>query len=554
MRLVFCRADLILEVYERNFINQHNINMKKLIEIPENYTVDIEQAIYDAFGNHEEITKYVNILLDDYSQHVGAMESHHIFPKAIFGDNDIVVDLPINKHFMAHIALHRGYMFKENRIPRVTQSTASAVTAFLRTNNFRLHQLKKLTEEELIEYSFMVEEARKTNSEKSIGCKHYTNLETGQIIFAKECPPGFVRGNKHNKRHFTNPERTMHKMFIPGTEPDGWVSGGTLGVNAGSKHYFDPVTDKLKFTATPEDWYVPYSPCAGKGTYKNIVTDEIRRFETAPSDEWITHNPTTGNMRIYNTETNENKFISMDSELPDGWRHGMSPDVCDKMKGRIEVYDLINNEYKWTREELFDPETMLRQGSHTGWTVIYNVETRQHKWHADKENIPEGWAIGRIDMPSGFIVGYNIETKEIDRFQSEDDIPEGWQKGIPYEMVWIYDTSGKESWVTIQRAEELELFGWEYGRPSMLNNKHNQNNLHIHNPITKEKKTIKQGQTLPDGWVFGLLKNSRPAYKGKKAYHCPTTKQHDYFSDMNDVPTGWVIGTGKKKPRKVLNE
>lgn len=525
--------------------------MTKLLEIPANHLDNIEQAIYDVFGRCAEIEQYVEIVLADYSDWDNAVELHHIFPQAVFGENTITVAIPIHKHFLAHISLYNGYMKHENRLSRIVQSFASGVTAFCRNNNHRLEHIKNLSEDDLLEYAYMVEEARKANSEKSIGCTHFTNIETGKIIFAKECPQGFVRGNKHNKLQYTNPERTICKMFVPGTEPEGWINQGLLGRNAGAKHYIDPTTNKLRFTANPEDWFIPYSPCTGTRHYKNIITGEVKRFENAPNEDWIAHNPNSEMLRVYNIETNQNSFISVDEDIPDGWAYGMSPDICEKLRGRIEVYDLINNEYKWTREELFDSETMIRQGSHTGWTVIYNEDTREHKWHPDRENVPCGWKIGRIDMPSGYVLAFNIESKKVDRFQTDADIPDGWQKGIPYEMIWIYNKeTEKESWVPIHRAEELCQQGWEYGRPSMANNNHNGGNFHIYNPETKERATIKDKNDLPDGWIFGLLKNSKPAYKGKKAYHDPVSKQYDYFSNESDVPDGWIRGTGIKKPRK----
>ena len=55
----------------------------------------------------EIFISYIDLCIKykDFAKVVGKTESHHIFPVAIFGDNDIRVNFPIKEHFNAHVLL-----------------------------------------------------------------------------------------------------------------------------------------------------------------------------------------------------------------------------------------------------------------------------------------------------------------------------------------------------------------------------------------------------------------------------------------------------------------
>lgn len=527
------------------------MNQVELMTIPDNVAEDIESAIYQCFGRNADIEEYVRIVLSEYDGVDDISEYHHIFPRAIFGDNDIEVLIPVKEHFKAHVYLFKGYSKSTSMNGRVMQAIAGGVAAFIRSTENRVEKLAKYSQEELDEYADMVSYAREVNRAKGIGCTHYSNPTTGEIIFAKDCPEGFVKGNKHNKVPFTNSERTELKWCVPGTEPDGWINQPLNPVNQDCpKHYYDTKTGKFVFRAVAEEGFIPGNfRFKGYRAYKNTESGIITKFKDDPGSPWELFNANTNCKRIHNPVTLENGMLKPDDDMPEGWVYGMSPDIVEKITGWTDVYDTEIGEYRRIDLEDFDPKTMIKRGRRTGWTVIYNKETRVHKWHSDKENIPDGWAVGRIDMPSGYVQAYNAKTKETGRFQSTDTIPTGWVRGIPYDKIWVYNGT-EEQWVTVDHADELILAGWKKGRPTMVGNQCNKGNFHIHNPATGERATIKSKELLPDGWKLGLLINANPIFKGKKAYHKPGTTEHKYFSAEETIPDGWIRGTGTTKPRK----
>ena len=59
---------------------------------------------------------YKNLITKAQKRGTG-VESHHIFPRAIFGDNDKVVMLTMREHYVAHLLLYHICLKRYNRHP-----------------------------------------------------------------------------------------------------------------------------------------------------------------------------------------------------------------------------------------------------------------------------------------------------------------------------------------------------------------------------------------------------------------------------------------------------
>lgn len=71
------------------------------------------------------------------------------------------------------------------------------------------------------------------------------------------------------------------------------------------------------------------------------------------------------------------------------------------------------------------------------------------------------------------------------------------------------------------------------------------NRVHCFNPITQERRFIRNSESLPKGFVFGTSDNTRNRLslklKGKNHYYNPKTGECKRFRD-SEVPSGWVLG------------
>lgn len=507
---------------------------------------NLEELIFQEYGRNEWTEKYVDIVLTDWDiLETRYSENHHIFLKSIYGENNITVRLPIVEHIKAHYYLYLGFKSTAATPSREMQKISSAVTAFQKGFVEGTKKLQRMTEEEIEEAAAFIAEARRINREKGLGCTHYTNKSTGEIIFSKECPPGFVRGNLHGKKSYRDNEGNV-RWFTEGNEPNGWVRGGFIGLKSGARFYWDPILQKKRFTNQPEPHFEPSSGCCvGYKFYRDINTGQYRRFQNDPGPGFVLEQPTTGSIWVHDVDTNQHYLVKDVSELPKNFRLGFSDDRKKLYSGKKFVILKDTRKVIKINPEDFDSEKMEYGSGKIGQKPIINADRTVQRWHKGGP-IPEGWSIGWINNMIGYIGAYD-SFGNYKFFRTKEDIPDGWKLGSPYKRIWIND--GTTS-LLIHEHEESQYVGWARGRIHTTDNKHNLGRLRFCNHETGENIIISENDKIPDGFVPGLIR-SKPAHnKGAIYFHNPETKEYRTFSQEDEIPSGWVRGTGKKYKRK----
>lgn len=172
------------------------------------------------------------------------VEEHHIFIKAIFGENDRVVCLTAREHVLAHLLLFKACLNRYGRHHWKTWKVAEAATAMGMLSKYTWQRTdvtcstlglarKVAAENKSIQYRGVpqgpkpgssrpgstnhfygqshTEETCRVISERGLGRVWWHNTETGETTTSRECPgPGWERGRpKLGARN--NPYPDSHK-------------------------------------------------------------------------------------------------------------------------------------------------------------------------------------------------------------------------------------------------------------------------------------------------------------------------------------------------------
>lgn len=499
-----------------------------------------------AFGSSEYIDQYVSLVL---TSTLGPGEHHHILMKSVFGKNDLTVKLTVKDHMLAHFLLYKAC--KNSNNARLKQKCASAFTSFNRKNRNRLKKITvddfARTTDDFIDWSC---ELRQANSIKNVGCTHYTNMLTGKVIFAKESPIGdeWIRGNKHNKRPYIDPKNPTKEYWLTEQDDIGELVLGRSFSHKGRHHCIDASGKHVFVKEINDSVTKTNSMFVNVATHKHKITHQIKRFpnDWVADGDWEPYSPTLGKVRAYCPDTLEYRTLFVDN-VPDGWIIGVPESVYqNSYADRRFVKEVQTGKLRKIRNNDMSDD-YVKAGPLSGRLIIYNEETFEHTSIDQFDDIPVGWRRGRANMPRGFKIYTHTLTLEQKRIHKGDSLPSSdWVQGTAYDRNWV-SYGADEKLVNNYEIEHYLSIGWVVGRHSLKNNKNNSGNTHIHNPITLERKTIKNVEELPVGWVVGLLKKSNPALKGKKAFHDPISKDVIYVTDIGDVPPNYIRGTGKTK-------
>ena len=322
------------------------------------------------------LIRYVNFIntRPERDLHQKGFHTHHIYPKSLAKKNNVedfngdwnLIELTHREHFIAHMILfYCGY--KEMTF------------AFFRIINcHKYHQ--------------------------TITSRQYDKLikNQGDILKEKLTNTVWVNNGINSKQVKLN------------EIPDGWhtgMAGDRQWINNGIENKYILTTEKI-----PENFvkgrlsigYWIHNDKEEKYTNEDIIPQGYkvgRLLSTTKNTKWITNG-------------SENKMISKDSDVDDGWRLGVTTDV----KGYRLITDGNTTKY------LYDGEIMpegWRYGSSQKHQYVNWINNGQvnKKWDMSKE-LPDGFKPGKI--VNGFFITDGKTSKLV---QSEDDIPEGWRKG-----------------------------------------------------------------------------------------------------------------------------
>jgi len=355
------------------------------------------------------LIRYVNFINSrpERDLHQKGFHTHHIYPKSIAKKNNVedfngdwnLIELTPREHFIAHMILWKAYKGK------MTQ-------AFWYMNHNKKYN-EKLTARQYEKLEF---EKRKILGEIS---KNKTCVNNGTnnlwIKLDDQIPNGYKKGmlTHLNGTVWVNNGKKCIQVK-PENIPKGWNLGmldERMWINNGVENKFVKTDEEI-----PENFvkgrlsigYWIHNDKEEKYTNEDIVPQGYkvgRLLSTTKNTKWITNG-------------SENKMISKDSDVDDGWRLGVTTDV----KGYRLITDGNTTKY------LYDGEIMpegwrygsLQNQQYVNW--INNGQVNK-KWDMSKE-LPDGFKPGKI--VKGFFITDGKTSKLV---QSEEDMPEGWRKG-----------------------------------------------------------------------------------------------------------------------------
>lgn len=182
-----------------------------------------------------------------------------------------------------------------------------------------------------------------------------------------------------------------------------------------------------------------------------------------------------------------------------------------------------------TQQELIDRETYwIKHYNSTDPNIGYNVLT-----NAFKE-----LKIDTTYYCAGLSFYYNKELDKEIRLRQDEEIPEGFVKGRrPFSDDW------KKS--VARHGKNNGMYGvHRYGKQNPCYGR-----KWCYNPKTMESRYLKPEEELPDGFVYGYIKN-------KKKLYCWINKEHITVQIKKDnldeyLKLGWKKGAGNKTNKSI---
>jgi hypothetical protein len=228
------------------------------------------------------------------------VEEHHVFPVKIFGDNNFTVCLTAREHYIAHAILALGL---ERRYGIADQRTIWMMYAF--------DQMGSCTGSPTKEYYY-------SSGLYQLAKKRFSEIHSE--VMKGENNPMF--GTMWITNGHTN------KRIDKGTEiPEGWYKGRHSPWLKGPRDSSNHPRTKT---------------CLGNKWYNNgIDSIQIRPNDSVPEGYYHGRimNWETSNGKIHITNGFENKQVLLESQIPDGWRKGMTKKGESPGKGTIWITD-----------------------------------------------------------------------------------------------------------------------------------------------------------------------------------------------------------------------
>jgi hypothetical protein len=374
-------------------------------------------------------------------------ECHHVFPRAIFGNNDYTVKMTYQEHFKAHWYLCKAY--EEAGLKRPFMQMAKALFSFVGIADYRRSIIDNFTEEEIDELAPLIAEAREYNRISSIGelngfygkthspesaakmssarkgkvlseetrgkisrymstrDKNFVRYYPHHDITTKEnfyfsmndikmglVPENFVRG-----RYITEKERLKRSLAMKQASDNfdyHWVKRGKDSELYESKHAYNPMTgDRIRILLgqeIPEGW-----------VYGMVQDDEWKQKRIAASRAKIkgVKNDYTANVINKDPEKirkTAEKHRGM--KRSDAARKNISEAIKkayqekgSKRNGAKKYFDLINRKVIFLHPEQYEMRPDKENLTDEQMIRIRNIETGSITYKTMKEEMPVGYEI-----------------------------------------------------------------------------------------------------------------------------------------------------------------
>lgn len=129
----------------------------------------MREEIIAKYGYYNlELEKYILLIESNIdTEKTTKTESHHVFLRSIFGNNNITVNLSVYEHLLAHYYLYESYkqLSDELKNKKWMKCISSAVTSFQQVSPHRKKKLNELSEYDLLEMASFREEISQINRE-----------------------------------------------------------------------------------------------------------------------------------------------------------------------------------------------------------------------------------------------------------------------------------------------------------------------------------------------------------------------------------------------------
>jgi hypothetical protein len=98
-----------------------------------------KKMMYKFSFNNQWLEKYFDHC--ENAEIVSIGENHHIYPRAIFGENNITKKISLLDHFKAHWLLYMAYKNYPERDPKEFRNVCYGLSSFNQINNNRRKKL-----------------------------------------------------------------------------------------------------------------------------------------------------------------------------------------------------------------------------------------------------------------------------------------------------------------------------------------------------------------------------------------------------------------------------
>jgi len=370
--------------------------------------------------------------------------NHHIYPKSIFGDNNITIRLSYKDHFKAHWFLYKIYETAGPKYKRPFMQMGKALFMFVDAKQ-RKYELSSLNEDELEEISNIVEEAKIANRLTSMG-------ELNPFYGKTHSPECLSKMNENRIKRgplkWTETQRKNYYDYLNNRNHDDVVR----------HYYFDPITlENYRFSNNfIKSDQMPKNLIPGRYTSDKerlLRSLSVRQMQQYLQFDWYKYgedNQCFGTKHAYNPETLERMRIKKDETLPDGFIYGyyMTPEHINNRN--IAAFNRRGTPAPWVAEKINrNPEKIRKTAEkHRGMkrteATCKNISDKRKEFFANGGIVPTKGKKKYLNLETNKIVFLN-ENEVIDEtlysnehtiritdgvnykfVLSKNGIPEGW--------------------------------------------------------------------------------------------------------------------------------
>lgn len=306
-------------------------------------------------------------LCDRTTLDLGYTETHHIYPKSIFGNNKEVVILSPKEHFIAHLLLYKAYKKEYGKHDKLTSKMFWAIVCMSKMRN---------------EY---------TSERYKIPSRLYENLRKNLPPISEEKRAKHIKHNREfwSKKENRQQQSETRKEYYR-TNPDAKIEVGVF-----FKEFYD----------TPE--------------WKEKLADPERLKKSFRSDEAnlkrVLAMKNGGTQKARDSYMNKTTFEERSNKGKIGYQVRLEQNPTwakeqgEKIKGRIYVVNL----------ESFEKRTVDKDNIPEGF-VLWATLTKEQKALFPKKE----WDAGKASRGTKFI--YNKELGIVKKLKDGEELPYGY--------------------------------------------------------------------------------------------------------------------------------